>query len=233
MAPYEIQDVVRSIDPDSTVLLFGAGSSIPSGAPSSQKIAEHLTKTFQQNSDGFSLAEVSELVERKTGDRRALVSAVRELFRSVEPTRGILNIPRYDWKAIYTTNYDTLIEEAYGRHGVPLSVYDSNFDFRVRGNILTTKLYKLHGTINKDIVDGNNSRLVLTQGDYKHTQDYRDKLFDALKADLSEANIIIIGQSLADPDIKAIINRAIAINETDLSGTNRVRPSPRACVLSA
>ncbi|MEN1641615.1 SIR2 family protein, partial [Pseudomonas aeruginosa] len=60
----------------------------------------------------------------------------------------------YNWKNIYTTNYDTLIEQSYARKNKNLSVISSNFDFTVQKIPEATKLYKLHGTIDKDEVDG-------------------------------------------------------------------------------
>src|ERR1700681_516696 len=193
----DLSSLVKSIEPASTVLFLGAGSSLPSHAPSVGKIIEHLANAFGQSTSSFTLPEIAELIEQKTKDRKRLVSTIRTLFTSVSPTGGLLSLPLYDWKAIYTTNYDELVEEAYRERDVPLTVYASNFDFGVRGKALTTKLYKLHGTISKDIVDGQNARLIISEADYQSTEDYRQYLYNALKADLSEANLLIIGHSLS------------------------------------
>lgn len=181
-------------------------------------LSAFLSKKFAQSAVGFDLAELTELIERKTNDRRSLIAAVRSQFAKAAPSGGLVNLPLYDWKAIYTTNYDELVEQAYASRGEPLVVYSSNFDFNVRGRIDATRLYKLHGTLNRDISDGYNSRLVLTESDYGATQDYREHLYDAFKADLSEANLIIIGHSLADPDIKEAVERALALHKKTLSG---------------
>ena len=93
-------------------------------------------------------------------------------------------------------------------------VYSSNFDFTIHDAPTATKLFKLHGTIDKDTSDGDVSRIILTDADYDQTTDYREALFDRLKSDLAGARLIIIGHSLSDPDIKEIINRAARINVT-------------------
>lgn len=147
MPSNDLKYLARSFDPSSTVLFFGAGSSISSHAPSTEKLIAHLSKEFGQTTEGFTLAEVTELIERKSKDRKRLIASIRTLFQHLEPTRGLLTVPLYDWKSIYTTNYDELVEDAYRRRGANLTVYDSNFDFTVKGKSLTTKLYKLHGTI--------------------------------------------------------------------------------------
>ncbi len=43
------------------------------------------------------------------------------------------------------------------------------------------------------------------------TDDYRQQLYDRLKADLAGAHLIIIGQSLADPDIRNVVDRALSL----------------------
>jgi hypothetical protein len=82
--------------------------------------------------------------------------------------------------------------------------------------LLTThwlkKIFKLHGTIDKDIVDGDRSRIILTDGDYDQTSVYRDQLYSRLKVDLAGAILVIIGHSLADPDVKEIANKAASLN---------------------
>lgn len=83
------------------------------------------------------------------------------------------------------------------------------------------KLFKLHGTIEKDTADGHVSRIIITDTDYDHTEDYRQSLFDRLKSDLAGAHLIIIGHSLADPDIKEIVTRAASIN-TQAMGSGRI-----------
>jgi hypothetical protein len=222
MPTYDVSALAASIDPPSTLLFLGAGSSLPSHAPSSEKIIEHLSQAFHQPAIGFSLAELVELLIQKTGGRKAVINAVRELFVDLRPTAGLLNVPLYDWKALYTTNYDELIEDAYKARTRPLITFDSNFDFGVRGQELATKLYKLHGTISKDVSNGSNSRLVIADSDYANTQEYRTFLFDSLKADLAHSNLIIIGHSLADPDIKETIDRAIALNKGCFGGPGRI-----------
>lgn len=146
--PIEISRLVDEIQPERTVLLFGAGSSTPSRAPSTSKIIGHLSSSFGIDSDTFSLGEIASLVERRTS-RRRLIETVRQLFQGLVPTGGLVNIPLYDWKNIYTTNYDELIEEAYKIRLRDLSVYSSNFDFTIHETPESTKLFKLHGTIKK------------------------------------------------------------------------------------
>jgi SIR2-like domain len=114
-----------------------------------------------------------------------------------------------------------LIEQSYSQNGVDLSVFSSNFDFTIHDNPAAVKLFKLHGTIEKDVSDGHVSRIIITDTDYDQTEDYRQSLFDRLRSDLAGAHLLIIGYSLADPEIKEIITRAASINKQTM-GSGRI-----------
>jgi hypothetical protein len=215
--PTTLANLIQGVRPDATILLFGAGSSIPSGAPSVGDIIEHLSKKFGQRSAGFSLSELTDLIEQKTKDRRRMISELGKMFSRAKPTGGLLNLPLYNWKSIYTTNYDTLIEQSYDKRHVPLVVYNSNFDFNVGPRSNITKLYKMHGTIGKDVSLDNNSRIVITGMNYNHSFDYRQHLFNTLKAEMAESKLIIVGYSLSDPEIREIITQAITLNSQAMS----------------
>lgn len=210
--PTKLSDFVQGVQPDSTILFFGAGSSVPSGAPSVAEIIEQLSSKFSMPSSGFALPELTDLIEQRTKDRRRMINELQTMFRRARPTGGLLNVPLYEWKSIYTTNYDTLIEQAYEKKNYPLATYHSNFNFSVSPKNTRTKLYKLHGTIDEDVSIGGNSRIIITEADYNFAHEFRQHLFDTLKAELSESKLIIVGYSLSDHMIKDIINKSITLN---------------------
>lgn len=210
--PVELSRLVSELAPERCVLFFGAGASIPSGAPNVDKLIKTLATRFKIEPDGLSLREISTLVEKSVSNRRELVSALRPLFANLKPTGGLLTLPLYKWKGLYTTNYDTLIEQAFKLRSMPLSIYSSNFDFSQSEIPGAQKLFKVHGTIEKDVVDGIQSRLIISDDDYDLTSEYRDKLYDRLKTDVDGSHLIVIGHSLADTHIRDIVQRAIKIN---------------------
>ena len=211
-----LSELVRRITPTKTVLFFGAGSSIPSGAPSVDKIVSVLSKLYGIDPAGFSLSEITSIAEHKSS-RAELIKNLRVLFNNLIATGAILNLPLYRWKNIYTTNYDNLIEQAYEKKSSQLSVFSSNFDFRLQKLPEVVKLYKLHGTIEQDVSDGSQSRIIITEGDYDDATDYREALFDALKYDVSGASLVIIGYSLSDQHVKEVVNRSIELNNKSSS----------------
>jgi hypothetical protein len=213
-----LQELVDEITPERTVLIFGAGASIPSQAPSVAELVRDIGKEFKIDPTGLSLREISGLAQQKR-NRQDLIRLIRTKFKDLKPKGAILNLPLYAWKSIYSTNYDHIVEDSYARRDRPLKVFSSNFDFTVDGEPNATKLFKIHGTIDKDLVDGSQSRMILNDGDYDVTEDYREALYDRLKSDLSPGTlVVIIGQSLADEDLREVVQRAITINQKVLSG---------------
>lgn len=214
-----LTEVARRVKPENTILLFGAGASIPSGAPSVGSLINQLRSEFKIDGDDYSLPEIASIVE-DSFSRRELIESIRKSITRVRVTGSLLNLPLYEWKSIYSTNYDRLVEQAYELKGKELSVVTSNFEFGIQAKPEQVRLYKLHGSIEKDEVDGVRSRMVISDNDYDLTSEYRETLYDSLKNDLNGSDLIIIGHSLSDSHIKELVNRAIEIsNRAHSSGT--------------
>ena len=208
--PIDLEVLCRQITPDTTVLLFGAGSSIPSGGMPAAQLAQALAENFRQtDASDFSLAEISALIEKRY-TRRPLIDFIRSKIQPLRAAGAILNVPLYEWRAIYTTNYDTLIEQSYHRAQVDHLVYSTNFDFQVQSSNTSIKIFKLHGTIQKDPCYGDNSRMIITENDYDITSQYREALYDNFRLQLSDGGtLIIIGHSLTDNDLKKEISESL------------------------
>lgn len=53
--------------------------------------------------------------------------------------------------------------------------------------------------------------MILTQGDYDKAIEYRDFLFTRLASDMAGADLVIVGYSLSDSDIKSVVDQVLAI----------------------
>lgn len=210
--PVDLDRLAQNLEPSKTILFFGAGSSIPSGSPSATELSAALSQQFSIQGEGYSLSELAELAELNTS-RADLISFLRSQFPRPSPTGGLLNMPLYDWKGIYTTNYDELLERSYQIRKAQYYVITTNYDFSAAKDPLAQPVYKIHGTIGKDVSSGDKSRIIITQGDYDKAVEYRDFLFTRLAADMAGADLVIIGYSLSDPDIKAVVDRVLAIQQ--------------------
>lgn len=202
--------LARKTDPKRTILLFGAGASIPSGAPSTAQLAKLLAEKLRlEDTTGLSLSDIATIAEARHG-RRALVETVSAILAFVEPDGGILNLPDFEWAGLYTTNFDEVVEKVYLKRRRALQTISSNFDFGSNSDT-TDRLYKLHGTIHADVSLGQQHRMVLTATDYDLATDFRELVHNKFTEQLFSNHAIIIGQSLSDPDMKKIVEDAVRL----------------------
>ncbi|MGP1273797.1 MAG: SIR2 family protein [Caulobacterales bacterium] len=201
-----LSELAKRISPESTILFLGAGASIPSGAPSVKDLSAVMHAELSKDASSLNLSEITRLVETKLG-RPHLIKVLREKFSKIKPARGMLNIPLYKWAGIYSTNYDTLLESAYEERGLSAQAICSSFDYSKQlDKPPVATIYKIHGCINKDEVDGySNHRIIITTNDYKNYRDYQEQIYRLLDAQLDANDLLIIGHSLADPHIKELI----------------------------
>ena len=209
--PIDLTVLGRHTEPERTILLFGAGSSMPSGGPSGTQLATLLSEKLRiAETNSMELADLATVAEIKHG-RRTLIDAINDILTPLQPARGLLNLPDFDWAGLYTTNYDTLIEKSYIRRQKQLQIICSNFDFDRANDGHTQRLYKIHGTVGKDISLGDQQRMVISTSDYDLVDDYREIRYVKFTEQLYTNSAIIVGNSLADPDLKTIIDKAIRI----------------------
>jgi hypothetical protein len=212
----DIQELARVIDPTRTVLLLGAGASIPSGAPSGADLAQHLARMLKPTPEGADLAEIAGIFENRMG-RADLVAAVRSKLSNLQPTGGLLALPSYAWRNIYSTNFDQLVERSYAAAAVDLRVIRSNYDFSQVDRVGTT-LFKIHGCVSQDIADGSKARMVLTEADYDEVGRYRQALFNNLSLDMTTADTLIVGQSLADAHLRQLAKEVGGLKSEGIPG---------------
>ena len=208
--PIGISVLCRQIDPARTMLLFGSGSSIPSGGPSSKELSSILAKRFNiANADNLDLPTIAAVIELKHS-RRSLIETITEHLDRLQPARGLLDLPNYDWAGVYTTNYDKLIERSYERQNKTLKVVSANFDFghNDTGDLC---LYKIHGTLDIDVSLGHKSRMVITTKDYDESTEFRELVYAKFTEQMYTNNAVIVGHSLADPDLNQIVDEAIRL----------------------
>lgn len=212
----DVDALAQTITPNQAVLLLGAGASIPSGAPTGAALARYLATRLTPPPEGDDLAEVSGIYENRLG-RAALVESVRTRLADLKPTGGLLALPDFDWRAIYSTNFDRLVEDAYQGAKRELAVIRSNFDFS-RSQAQSAHLYKIHGCLTQDVADGSHSRMLLTEADYDEVAKYRQALFNSLAQHMMTADTLIVGQSLRDTHLKDLAKEVSALREQGVPG---------------
>jgi NAD-dependent SIR2 family protein deacetylase/GTPase SAR1 family protein len=216
--PITLIDLKNSIDPQHTVLLLGAGASVPSGAPTGAELAKRLWREVAK-SDAVSedlIESASILVRRYT--RRPVVETVRRELQQLKPNGGILGLPKFGWYQIYTTNFDRLVEAGFKAQGMALTPIRSNYDFSNRETDTNPKLFKIHGCISQDGAFGDKSSMILTESDYIEFERYRQALFSSLQTAMLTKDVLIIGQSLRDRHLQDLVRRVLNSKQEGSTG---------------
>lgn len=196
-----------------TVLFLGAGSSISSGAPSASALAQALTDEFFPGDKPRILADIAGRVEIKFG-RKKLIDFIRDNLDSISPSKSLLQLPNFNFANIFTTNYDQLIEKSFDNCRQALPTIKSNKDYTFDYRQYNTMLFKLHGCVTEDRADGLNYGMIITDEDYATYAQYRQIGFGSFEQSLRTSNVIFIGYSISDSNIKEYIEHAIHLSAT-------------------
>lgn len=126
--------------------------------------------------------------------------ALTEFLTPVNPSKGLLEIPRLSWRAIYTTNVDDAIERAYENSS------ERTQDIRVvvlpehreaRNPDKEVSLFKLHGCLRHA-----ESNLIFTHKDYTVAKEANLRLFSSLSTNLCDSPFLFVGFSFEDDDFQ-------------------------------
>ncbi len=215
--------LVAQVKEGKVVPLLGSGASL--GAvdadgrhpPTAPELASMLATKFLggAHSDA-ALNEVGEYAVA-LNDLITVQEYIRELFEPFRPSGAHLHLARFSWRAIATTNYDRLIEDAYKESTgavQKLSAMIRNLD-RVddaQRDPNRIMLLKLHGCIAQ--TSDPNIPLILTTDQYVTHRKGRERLFDLLKELGHENTIVFIGHSLQDHDVRQVMAELASLGDS-------------------
>ncbi len=187
--------------------LYGAelpGLKIPLGNDLRDILCDHfLNENFKQSD----LAHVAAMAASETS-LFDVQDFIKDYFIDLKPATFHLKIPQFKWRAIFTTNYDLLVETCYSsvdsrlqKLCVILSPEDSLDETRVTTDQLP--LVKLHGCITR--THDSSLPLVLTTDQYNESLVARKRLFNHLYELAYENTMIFVGHSLLDHNVRTVL----------------------------
>ena len=211
------EELISLVRREQVSLFIGAGFSKEAGAPSvwdlQKSILERIYDTEKRKShENDSLADLSNFFvnEVHLGSRNPLMRILREAFDFVPTCMDdhnlLAKIPHF--RRIFTTNYDTLLEDSYAKNEV--CVIRNDADCAYMNKPFT--VVKVHG----DFTDFGS--VVITSDDYKQffTANKNPIMWDLVKTEFATKNILFIGYSLEDNNILDIIQKV-----SDAQGSNQ------------
>lgn len=208
--------LVEAIKQGEAALFLGSGASRDAkdalGNPSltGKELGVELAERFLGGQHSSSpLQEIADFAINEGGCDR-VHEYIRQRFENLEPTDAHKLIPDFRWYGIATTNYDLLVERAYRDHvnpiqdPVPFISDDDALDARLR-NPKSMPFIKLHGCITRSTDP--RCPLILSTDTYINHKENRLRIFNRFTDWGYEHPILFVGHSLADMDIRLILNQ--------------------------
>lgn len=192
-------------DPRDSILFLGAGFSAGATAktgrniPTGNELKQILLETVGEDDQGENLDEVAEfLVQEEVNYYSDLCSN----FYSVGLTEAQEKILSYEWKYIYTTNFDDVVEASKSRQltrRLQKKRKTFTWDDRIPRKVPKGSVIHLHGYIRDVNEDDYQSRLILTKSSYHKNKYLLNGWWEQFDYALSAAsNCFLIGYGLKD-----------------------------------
>ncbi|WP_413478741.1 SIR2 family protein [Serratia proteamaculans] len=194
-----------------SVLFLGAGFSyearnkFSNRFPSANELSEDIQNRLTSPDDGvLSLKESSEDYIDEFGKEK-LFSLISETFRTKNTTKDYSSLAKINWKRIYTTNYDDLVETTYRSANKTINSLLMTDEPALMTADDTTCLH-LNGFVEKMALNKFNAEFKLTETSYLTRMFSNGKWKTIFNADLRECDyIFFIGYSLYDIDIELLL----------------------------
>ncbi|SEM33394.1 Flp pilus assembly protein TadD, contains TPR repeats [Roseovarius azorensis] len=211
--------LVSALKDRRVVLFLGAGASLEARTssrakpPTGYELRDLLCdRFFGGEYKSYDLASAADFAIERHGS--IIVNQfIKDMFDAFLPSKPHLDITRFFWSAIATTNYDLLIERSYEatpeRKQNPVVVVGSNdpVDVKMRSVTDPVEVIKLHGCITR--ANDTSVPLILSEASYDTYLDGRKRLFQRLEDKAYENVFVFCGYRIADSHIRKLMQKIL------------------------
>ena len=212
--PGPLKEAVQS---GRVVLFLGAGASMEakntegSKPPSGEQLGSLLAKQFLgEDLPGIDLMQISEMAAGAAGGD-VVNDYIGRHLKTFSPSPAHKLLPTFRWHTLATTNYDTLVEDAYGSSKsamqdlLPFVKNAEPIETRIADVAHPLVYLKLHGCV--DHAHDKDIPLVLDSSHFERYRANRERLFDRLEGVAHELPFLFVGYKIGDPHIANMIHR--------------------------
>jgi len=195
------RELVEQFARGNGVIFVGAGLSQGAGLPGWADLVRELAAELDGCPPDADYRDIAQYYDIEYG-RRRLVERLRDRLDTldVHPTpvhKALVGLPV---SAIFTTNYDDLLEQALRAAKRPFTPVVGNVDASF-WSADRLQLVKLHGDL------GQPESIAITTEDYERFIITRKSLADILKVTLQTRTVLFLGYSATDPDLRLILTQ--------------------------
>lgn len=202
-----VREVCRAANRGEAAAFLGSGISVPSGLPDwgslLRPMVDQLNVTLRSSGEDLPLF-AQHIVNMKAGNRGPLVAQLKDAIQrsGAKPNDYHRAIARSAIDLVWTTNYDTLLEQAYGAYPAVVRARDS--DISLLADSEAVEIVKAHGCVGRSAPD----ELVLTREDYEDFFVKRPLIAERLRGDLQSRTFFFAGYGYGDTNIANILVEA-------------------------
>jgi hypothetical protein len=218
-----VESFVRRLSAGQAALFVGAGLSKGSGLVDWKgllaKPAEELGISIDSGAD---FEDVAEFFAQERGRVALIEHLMNNLVQPAEYTENHRLIARLPASEIWTTNYDTLLEDAYRDAGKSCDVKRRDTDFVVDRPDAEVRIYKMHGDFTCQ------EEVVITRTDYDQYDEHHRLMGGKFLNTMADTTLLFLGFSFSDPNFRRIVGSLASRLGSNLRPHYAVmlRPSP-------
>ena len=212
------KQLIRKINTGRCLILVGSGPSCEIGYPDWKELANHVYKKLDQMGkikdhksytnflDKNELPELFRLAESDCGSRNVLINLIKPILKANERKQGVIYelISKWPFACYLTTNFDDELNSYLSKHEYFEDIMNRKDDFYIWRDGVNNIIQKLHS----DLLHPDD--VILTSRDYDrlYTNASGDYFRVKLRQIFEMFDVLIIGHSFSDPDIKYILQKA-------------------------
>jgi len=215
----KLNEILNQIHQGRVALFLGAGASHAAGGPTGKKLTEMIKEKFlnvdQSLTDFIEVCQ--DVIDSPPYNLNDLEDFIKSKLESLQPTRHHRFLTKFNWAAIFTTNFDDLIEVAYRinteerlKPCKPIS--SENFSINPSDNSKIC-LFKIMGSITA--TEDDSAKMVLSRADYNRALIRRKKYLELLSDFVKTGITIFIGYSFKDRIVLDIIDDLVKLYGKD------------------
>jgi hypothetical protein len=197
-----IEDFARKLSADQVSLFIGAGVSTEIGLPDWKMLFSDVAKALSLNieliDDYYQLSQYYCNKYSISDLKRLVASKLQTIETGSKTLESLLEL---DFKSIWTTNFDTAIENCMLNKRTRYYKVHNDKDLSCISTGSMPVLYKINGDIN-DL-----ENIVLTQSDWENFEHTHPTMLTFLKKELVSNTFLFIGYSFRDHLIKTVLSQ--------------------------
>ena len=194
---------VKEMKDDNVAFFAGAGFSKSSGFVDWKNLLKDVAEELGLDvTKEYDLVTLAQYYVNKNGNRSNLNDIIFEEFaKDVEVSENHKILARLPISIFWTTNYDSLLEDALKQAGRIADVKYTNKHLSVTKSHRDAVIYKMHGDKNHP------DDAILIKDDYENYYKKHAQYITALSGMLISKTFLFVGFSFTDPNIDYILSR--------------------------